>query len=154
MSRLLAICALLALSGCGTPESKELQVFADAFREANKATEIEPMLALYELEGSTEQTINLLKNTLLYELGLPIRSIDFEPLSGAPEETIRFEHQEIEYVATIEPLLRMRVRYETEDGFESLFSIGQNAAAEWRIVSSRPVAQSLVGARLVTPAVR
>ena len=109
------------------------------FRKANQANNIEPMLALYELEGSTEQTVNLLENALLYELGLPIRSIDFEPLSGAPEETIYFEHQGIRYGPTLEPLGRMRVRYSTEDGFESLFTIGQNTDGEWRIVSSRPV---------------
>lgn len=134
----LAAIALLALCACGTQEPAELEAFANSFREANQAAEIEPMLALYELGGTTESTLNLLKNALLYELGLPIRSIQFEPLTGAPEETIEYSHQGIEYTATLEPLMRMRVRYDTEDSFESLFSIGQNAAGEWRIVSSRP----------------
>lgn len=97
------------------------------------------MLALYELGGTTEWTINLLRTALLYEHQLPIRSIRFEPLSGAPEETIYFTHQGIEYGPTLEPRLRMRVRYATEDGFESLFTIGQNPEGAWRIVSSRPV---------------
>jgi hypothetical protein len=136
--RLLSVCALLALCGCGTQDSSELQDFAADFRKANQATEIEPMLALYELEGSTQPTINFLKNALFYELGLPIKRIEFEPLSGAPEETIHYQHQGIEYVATLEPRHRMRVRYDTEDHLESLFTIGQNAKGEWRIVSSRP----------------
>jgi hypothetical protein len=139
MFRLLSVCALLALSGCDTQESSELKDFAASFRQANQASDIEPMLALYELEGSTEPTVNLLKNTLFHELGMPIKAIRFEPLSGAPEETINYTHKGIEYVATLEPILRMRVSYKTEDSFESLFTIGQNTAGKWRIASSRPI---------------
>jgi Tfp pilus assembly protein PilP len=139
MLRIFISCALLVLSACSTQESAELKAFADAFTEANQASEIEPMLAIYALEGTTENTKNLLKNALLYELGLPIQSIEFEPLTGSPEESIEYSHQGMDYVATLEPSLRMRVRYETEDRFESLFSIGQNDAGEWRIISSRPI---------------
>ena len=119
-------------------ESAELEAFANAFSEANKATGIEAMLAIYALEGTTENTKNLLKNAILYELGLPIQSISFEPLSGLPEESIEYTHQDVDYVATLEPSMRMRVRYATEDRFESLYSIAQNNAGEWRIVSTRP----------------
>ena len=139
MLRIFVSCALLVLSACSTQESAELEAFADAFTEANQATEVEPMLAIYALEGTTENTKNLLKNALLYELGLPIRSIEFEPLTGSPEESIEYSHQGLDYIATLEPSLRMRVRYETEDRFESLFSIGQNSAGQWRIISSRPM---------------
>ena len=119
-------------------ESPELKAFADAFSEANQASGVEAMLAIYALEGTTENTKNLLKNAILYELGLPIQSINFEPLTGLPEESIEYTHQGVDYVATLEPSLRMRVRYATEDRFESLYSIAQNNAGEWRIVSSRP----------------
>ena len=97
------------------------------------------MLDLYALEGSKEYTINLLRNALVYESGMPVKSIEFEPLSGSPEEKIHYEHQGIKYGPTLEPLLRMRVRYSTDDRFESLFTIGQNADSEWRIISSRPI---------------
>ncbi|MGZ0656173.1 hypothetical protein ACWPKO_09000 [Coraliomargarita sp. W4R53] len=139
MFRLLSICALLALCSCGNQDSVELQNFAAVFRAANQANEIEPMLMLYELDESTEQTVNQLKSALTYELGMPIVSIEFEPLSGTPEETIHYTHQGVEYGPTIAPALRMRVRYDTEDYFESLFSIGQNTAGQWRIVSSQPL---------------
>ena len=139
MLRIFVTCTLLVLSACSTQESPSLEAFADAFVEANQATGVDPMLAIYALEGTTENTKNLLKNALLYELGLPIQSIEFEPLNGSPEEFIQYSHQGVDYVATLEPSLRMRVRYETEDRFESLFSIGQNDAGEWRIVSSRPI---------------
>ena len=139
MLRIFVSCALLVLSACGTQESAELEAFADAFTEANQATEVEPMLAIYALEGTTENTKKLLKNALLYELGLPIQSIEFEPLTGSPEEFIEYSHQGLDYIATLKPSLRMRVRYETEDRFESLFSIGQNSAGQWRIISSRPM---------------
>ena len=119
-------------------ESPELVAFADAFSEANQATGVEAMLAIYALEGTTESTKNLLKNAILYELGLPIQNISFEPLTGLPEESIEYTHQGVDYVATLEPSMRMRVRYATEDRFESLYSIAQNNAGEWRIVSTRP----------------
>ena len=97
------------------------------------------MLALYELSGSTEQTVSLLKNALINELGLPIARIQFEPLSGRPEESIHYTHNGTEYGPTLEPQMRMRVSYATEDGFESLYSIGKNTTGRWRIVSSRPL---------------
>ena len=127
------------MSACNTQESAQLDSFAHDFIEANQADGLEPMLSIYALEGATENTKNLLKNALLYELGLPIHSIEFEPLTGSPEESIEYRHQGVDYIATLEPSLRMRVRYETEDRFESLFSIGQNSAGEWRIISSRPM---------------
>jgi len=138
MLRIFVSCVLLVLSACSTQESAELEALAEAFTEANQATEVEPMLAIYALEGTTENTKNLLKNALLYELGLPIQSIEFEPLTGSPEESIAYSHQGLDYIATLKPSLRMRVRYKTEDRFESLFSIGQNGAGQWRIISSRP----------------
>ena len=139
MLRIIVSCALLVSSACSTQESAELEAFADAFTEANQATGVDPMLAIYALEGTTENTKNLLKNALLYELGLPIQSIEFEALTGSPEESIEYSHQGVDYIATLEPSLRMRVRYETEDRFESLFSIGKNGAGQWRIISSRPM---------------
>ena len=138
MLRIFVSCTLLALSACSIQESPELEAFADAFREANQATGVEAMLAIYALEGTTENTKNLLKNAILYELGLPIQSISFEPLTGLPEESIKYTHQDVDYVATLEPSMRMRVRYATEDRFESLYSIAQNNTGEWRIVSTRP----------------
>ena len=140
INRLIILAICLVILGC-KPEathSKELQAFAESFTAANQSRNIQPMLELYELEGSTEQTVNMLRNALLYELNIPIKSIGFEPLSGSPEESIEYEHQGIQYGPTLKPSRRMRVRYATEDGFESLFTIGQNTAGEWRIVSSRP----------------
>ena len=138
MLRIFVSCTLIALSACSMQESPELEAFADAFSEANQATGVGAMLAIYELEGTTENTKNLLKNAILYELGLPIQSISFEPLTGLPDESIEYTHQDVDYVATLEPSMRMRVRYATEDRFESLYSIAQNNAGEWRIVSTRP----------------
>lgn len=133
------LCSCLLLIACGSKHKAGLEKLANSFREANSASNIEAMLALYELEGSTEQSLSLLKNALNFELGMPIESIEFEPLSGAPEETIHYEHQGILYGPTLEPKHRMRVRYRTDDRFVSLFSIGQNEQGEWRIVSSRPI---------------
>lgn len=137
--RLLYAC-LLALSACqpNAPAEADLEAFATAFREANQAPSIQPMLALYELDGATDSTIAMLKNALLYEHGLSIQQIEFESLTGAPEERIAYTHQGVHYGPTLEPKLRMRIRYATEDRFESLFTIGQNSLGAWRIVSSKP----------------
>ncbi len=109
-----------------------------AFRAANKAETIEPMLALYHTEGSDERTIDLLKAALDFELGLPIKSIRFESLHGAPEESIAFEHDGRHYGPTLEPRRRMRVVYAVEDGFTSLFTIGKTPVGEWRIICAKP----------------
>ncbi|MDQ8193582.1 hypothetical protein QEH59_04050 [Coraliomargarita sp. SDUM461004] len=140
MLRLLLACTLFTLCNCGPQQtSQELEGFAAAFRIANQAADIEPMLALYQLDGSTEQTISLLKNALSYELGMPIKRIEFEALHGSPEETIYYSYQGVHYGPTLTPQLRMRVRYDTDDHFESLFSIGRNQQGDWRIVSSQPL---------------
>ena len=136
---ILAVC--FSLLGCSleSTRDRELQKFADAFCKANQARNIQPMLELYELEGATEQTVDMLKYALLYELNMPIKSIEFEALKGSPEEKIRYEYKGIQYGPTLAPKMRMRVRYETEDQFESLFTIGQNHTNQWRIISSRPL---------------
>lgn len=137
---ILALC--LSFSGCSSPEAnqqKTLRAFARSFVEANESSDIEAMLQLYELEGSRERTVRILRHTLLFELNMPIEDIQFEPLHEAPEETIRYQHQGIQYGPTLLPRLRMRVRYKTEDRFVSLFTIGQNAEGEWKLISSRPL---------------
>ncbi|TVP79612.1 MAG: hypothetical protein EA353_05835 [Puniceicoccaceae bacterium] len=116
-----------------------MDVLAAEFRAANQAESIEPMLALYALEGTTQNTRNMLKSAIYFELGMPIQKIEFEPLSGAPEEVIHYTHQGVEYGPTLTPGYRMRVRYRTEDGFESRFTIGQLDDGSWRIITSRPI---------------
>ena len=132
---------LLALASCSPKGEDEasLDTFASDFRAANNAMSIEPMLALYSLYGSTDRTKIMLKNALLYEHGLPILSINFEPLIGSPDEQIEYTYEGIKYGPSIKPVYRMRVSYRTEDRFESLFTIGKNPQGAWRIVSSKPV---------------
>ena len=141
MKQLQIFATCLCIIGCKPDaiQNTKLEVFAQTFIEANNSRSTQAMLDLYALEGSKEYTINLLRNALVYESGMPVKSIEFEPLSGSPEEKIHYEHQGIKYGPTLEPRLRMRVRYSTDDRFESLFTIGQNADSEWRIISSRPI---------------
>ncbi|MFP4202967.1 MAG: hypothetical protein ACLFS4_01380 [Opitutales bacterium] len=135
----LLVCLTL---GCEPEPAAEpgLLELAERFREANQADSIEPMLRLYHLEGADERTVGLLKATLEYELGMPVQQIEFEPLQGAPEETIDFEHEGARYGPTLEPRYRMRVRYDAEDGFTSLFTVGRTDAGEWKIISAKPKA--------------
>jgi hypothetical protein len=141
MQRLISAIICLALTACGQQDPRGLVAFEHAFRKANQAATIGPMLDLYALEGTTENTRNLLKNALRFELGMPVQSIEFKPLSGAPEESIHYTHQGTEYGPTIAPAYRMHVRYRTEDSFSSRFTIGQHHDGSWRIVSSRPIAK-------------
>ena len=143
-TRTLTLAILFSLLAACTPKADDsLEALAEGFREANQAKTIEPMLELYALKGTTENTRDLLKTALQFELGMPIQSIEFEPLSGAPEENIRYTHQGVEYGPTLTPGYRMHVRYRTEDKFQSHFTIGQLEDGSWRIVSSRPVAKEL-----------
>ncbi len=139
---LLALLALAALAACrpdpGNDDSEGLQAFAAAFRAANQAATTGPMLELYHLEGTDPITKRKLQAALAFELGLPIASIQFEPLEGAPEETIAFEHQGVAYGPTLEPRRRMRVTYDTEDRLISLFTLGRRKDAAWRILFAAP----------------
>lgn len=118
-----------------------LKQLAADFRTANQAKTIEPMLELYCLEGIDELSIMRLKGALQYELGLPIRKIEFEPLSGAPEETIQFTHNGTQYGPTLKPRHRMRVTYEGKDRFTSLFTIGKTDSGVWQFVSAKPISK-------------
>ena len=120
-----------------------LKRLAADFRAANQAETIEPMLKLYCLEGIDELSITRLKRALQYELGLPIRKIEFEPLSGATEETIQFTHNGIQYGPTLKPRYRMRVTYEGKDRFTSLFTIGKTGSSDWQFISARPVSTTV-----------
>jgi hypothetical protein len=132
--------AMALLTAC-SPKSELEQGLDDLsarFQVANQADTAEPMLALYCLHGSDELIVSRLKGALHYELGLPIERIEFEPLSGAPEETIEFTHNDIVYGPSLEPRYRMRVVYAVEDHFTSLFTVGQHASGEWQIICAKP----------------
>ncbi len=137
------IAAAVALGACNKPSTNdELQALSDAFHQANQSESIEPMLALYHLDGVCPKTLTRLKGALNFELGIPIRSIEFEPLTGAPEESISFVHDNITYGPSLPPAYRMRVTYEQEDGLTSLFTVGRNSNGHWKIVCARPIEAS------------
>ena len=132
-----AIC-IIVFSSMSGPDTGLKQLAAD-FRAANQADTIEPMLALYCLEGSSELSITRLKRALQYELGLPIKKIEFEPLSGAPEETIQFTQDDVGYGPTLKPRYKMRVTYKSADYFTSLFTVGKTDSGAWQFVSTKPI---------------
>jgi len=135
-----AACAALAalIAGCGGPP-EGLERLADRFREANRAETAEPMLDLYHLEGATERTVTRLRRAARAELGMPIERIAFEELSGAPEETIRYEYEGRSFGPTLRPRYRMRVVYDTQDRFTSLFTVGQAPSGRWKFVCAAPL---------------
>ena len=92
-----------------------LKKLAAEFKSANQAENIDSMLELYCLEGIDQFSITRLKGALEYELGLPIKKIKFEPLSGAAEETIEFTRNGVVYGPTLKPRYRMRVIYDDKD---------------------------------------
>lgn len=139
-SSILIICLLILIFSL-RPDAG-LQRLAKDFRAANQATTIEPMLELYHLDGSNDLNITYLKGALQYELGLPIEKIEFEPLSGAPEETIKFTHDGIHYGPTLQPSYRMRVTYKGKDRFVSLYTIGKTETDDWRFISANPISES------------
>ena len=100
------------------------------------------MLKLYHLDGSNDFNRTHLKGALQYELGLPIEKIEFEPLSGAPEETVQFTHNGIRYGPTLQPSYRMRVTYKGKDRLVSLYTIGKTKTGDWRFIAAKPVSAS------------
>ncbi len=122
--------------------SEALETLRDEFKAANNAATIQPLLSLYHTEGCDAATLTLLKSALNNELGLPIKAISFEPLTNAPEESIDYTHNGVQYGPSLEPGYRMRVYYNVEDDLTSLFTIGQTENGDWRIVCAKPIAQS------------
>lgn len=100
------------------------------------------MLRLYFLDGSNSLNITQLKGAIQSELGLPIERIEFEPLSGAPEETVQFIHKGIRYGPTLKPRYKMRVFYQGKDHLVSLYTIGKTASGAWRFIAPKPVPES------------
>ncbi|MGC6505601.1 MAG: hypothetical protein ACON39_03385 [Coraliomargaritaceae bacterium] len=146
---------LIAFAGCSLffaacERRKELEhvgttAFAEAFRKANQADSANEMLALYHLDGVEDRSVQMLEQAIEYELKLPIESIEFLPLSGAPEESIDFIHNGIPYGPSIEPRLRMRVVYALEDQFTSLFTLGRSPDGKWCIVCAKPKPNNHLG---------
>jgi hypothetical protein len=134
---ILCTCILTACSPKLAHEAG-LNQLAERFQAANQAATIEPMLRLYCLDGCDSSITSRLKGALKFELGLPIEHIDFEPLTGADEESIEFTHNGTLYGPSLKPRYRMRVTYAVEDRFTSLFTVGQNTDGHWQIISAKP----------------
>ena len=132
--------AISLLAAC-SPNSKlepGLDRLSARFKSANQASTIEPMLDLYYLDGCDQVITSRLKGALNFELGLPIEQIEFEPLTGATEETIDFTHNGTTYGPSLAPRYRMRVVYAVEDHFTSLFTVGETPEGEWQIICAKP----------------
>ncbi len=130
--------ALLAACSPKSELDSGLDELSARFEAANQADNIEPMLALYCLNGCDTLITSRLKGALGFELGLPVERIEFEVLSGASEETIEFTHNGTAYGPSLKPLYRMRVIYAVEDHFTSLFTVGQTPSGEWQIICAKP----------------
>ena len=136
-----ALCGLavyILIHNLSGNQGSELNSLADDFKAANQADNIDSMLELYCLDGIDRFSIKRLKGALKYELGLPIQKIEFEPLSGAPEETIEFTRNGVVYGPTLKPRYRMRVTYMDKDRFTSLFTIGKDSSGTWKIITAKP----------------
>jgi hypothetical protein len=142
MKRLVGLLAILGLflTACFDTfiYQKSLSEFSERFVKANSDEDMDAMLELYDTGGLQERDLAILKTALSFEIGLPILSISFEGLSGAPEESITYEHDDISYEASLTPKLRMLVEYDIEGRLSSKFSIGRNFEKEWKIITAIP----------------
>ena len=131
---------LALLAACSPTSELEagLEELSARFKAANQADTIEPMLELYCLKGCDKVITSRLKGALNFELGVPIEQIEFEPLSGASEETIDFTHDGTTYGPSLTPRYRMKVLYAVEDHFTSLFTVGQTPTGDWQIICAKP----------------
>lgn len=142
MNRLVSLLVILSLSLTACSDTFiyqfSLNAFSERFAKANSEEDMDAMLSLYSTESLEESDLAILKTALSFEIGLPILSISFEELSGAPEESIAYEHDGIPYEASLTPKLRMLVEYAVEGQLRSKFSIGRNSKKEWKIITAIP----------------
>ena len=119
-------------------ENQDLDNFAAAFRAANQAKDIKPMLELYATNGIDKEQLTALKGALEYELGLPIESIQFYKYTNDTDAQIDYTYQGIPYGPSLPPKILMQVQYSTNDRFMSRFTLGQTKAGSWRIICASP----------------
>lgn len=130
----------LTVIGCSdlVLNKKSLNAFSESFIAANESRDVEAMLELFALEEADQKTINLLRIAIEFEIGLPIESLVFESLSGAPEEIINYTHNGISYEPSLKPKYRMKVQYDVEGQLASKYTLGRNIENDWRIVTAVP----------------
>ena len=142
MKRRIGLLVILSflLSACSDTfiYQKSLNEFSESFLKANLEEDMDAMLGLYATNGLKKTDLAILKTALSFEIGLPIQTISFEELTGAPEESIAYEHEGIEYGASLTPRLRMHVIYAVEGQLTSKFSIGRTSKKEWKIITAVP----------------
>lgn len=147
MKLLIAILVILSflLGSCSDTlvYKDSLNDFSDSFLEANLEEDIDAMLDLYETNGLKKSDLRILKTALSFEIGLPIQTISFEKLTGSPEESIAYEHEGVEFTASLTPRLRMNVVYAIEGQLTSKFTIGRNSKKEWKIITGIPKIQNI-----------
>ena len=128
---------LIACSPAGI-ENRDLDDFASAFRAANQAKNLSPMLKLYATSGTDKEQLTALKSALKYELGLPIESIQFYKYTNDTDAQIDYTYQGVPYGPSLPPKILMQVQYSTNDRFMSRFTLGQTEAGSWRIICASP----------------
>lgn len=142
MKRRIGLLVILSflLSACSDTfiYQKSLNEFSESFLKANLEENMDAMLSLYATNGIKKGDLAILKTALSFEIGLPIQTISFEELTGAPEESIAYEHEGVSYEASLTPRLSMHVKYAVEGQLKSKFSIGRTSKKEWKIVTAIP----------------
>ena len=94
MKRRIELIVILSflLSACSDTfiYQKSLNKFSESFLKANLEENMDAMLGLYATNGLKKTDLAILKTALSFEIGLPIQTISFEELTGAPEESIAY----------------------------------------------------------------
>ena len=117
---------------------KSLKDFAADFETANAQEDMEALLELFDRKRMDPKDLTVLKTALSFEIGLPIKRIYFEALSGTPEESIAYEKAGTAYRGSLKPKCRMVVDYANHDGLRSKFTLGRDQNRKWKIVTAIP----------------
>ncbi len=137
---LFGIAACLFLAGCSgdsvLAEKAARERLKQALLAAHEADDPEALLGLYALDGVEDRDLRLIRFAVESEVALPVRSIRFYPLD--PGDTIDYVHAGKRYRPTVEPRLKLEVRYDTEDRLTALSLVGFRDGA-YQLVAPRPV---------------
>ena len=98
------------------------EVFRKEFLSAHAAEDPDQFMALFHLDGMTEDELRLLRMALQFEVDLPIEGFLFRAIQGGVDLSSYYDPGR--QILTLEPVTEVQVIYDTEDRYTASYLLG------------------------------